>query len=110
MLKLSFNVTAPYRISANFRQSELSAMSHFRPIAEDLKLGRSVTAESFSCVTIYFSDIVGFTSLAAQCTPLQVLNIFLNGLFKSTLLLIYFLFFIHVTNSAIRCYSLFYIR
>ena len=44
----------------------------FRSIVEDLKQGRSAMAESFSSVTICFSDIVGFTSMAAQCTPMQV--------------------------------------
>lgn len=60
-----------------------NCFSFSRPIAEDLKLGRSVTAESFSSVTIYFSDIVGFTSIAAQCTPLQVMDAFFNLLSES---------------------------
>ncbi|KAK2144110.1 hypothetical protein LSH36_785g03085 [Paralvinella palmiformis] len=52
-----------------------------KSVADDLKHGKSIDAESFDIVTIYFSDIPGFTELAAECTPLQVVDI-LNGVYS----------------------------
>uniref|UniRef100_A0A0N5AS03 Guanylate cyclase n=1 Tax=Syphacia muris TaxID=451379 RepID=A0A0N5AS03_9BILA len=49
-------------------------------VADKLKLGQSVEPESYDEVTIFFSDVVAFTSLAAKCTPLQVVTL-LNDLY-----------------------------
>ncbi|KAG7303105.1 hypothetical protein JYU34_013133, partial [Plutella xylostella] len=53
---------------------------HRRSVAEALKRGERVQAESFSCVTVYFSDIVGFTKMAATHTPMEIVDI-LNDLY-----------------------------
>ena len=56
------------------------SLSSFRIVADNLKMGRSVQAETFSQVTIYFSDIVGFTTISAMSTPMEVVDL-LNDLY-----------------------------
>ena len=45
-----------------------------KPIAEQLKQGRSLIAESFEDVTVLFADIVGFTELSARISPRELLE------------------------------------
>uniref|UniRef100_A0A0K0CXW9 guanylate cyclase n=1 Tax=Angiostrongylus cantonensis TaxID=6313 RepID=A0A0K0CXW9_ANGCA len=43
-----------------------------RQIAERLKLGKKVEPESYESVTVFFSDVVGFTTIASKGSPMQV--------------------------------------
>uniref|UniRef100_A0A8C4HRZ6 guanylate cyclase n=1 Tax=Dicentrarchus labrax TaxID=13489 RepID=A0A8C4HRZ6_DICLA len=51
-----------------------------KSVAKQLRQCKHVEAESYEKVTIFFSDIVGFTSISASCTPLQVVEM-LNNLY-----------------------------
>ncbi|EHB10264.1 Guanylate cyclase soluble subunit alpha-3 [Heterocephalus glaber] len=49
-------------------------------VAQQLWQGQVVQAKKFSSVTMLFSDIVGFTAICSQCSPLQVITM-LNALY-----------------------------
>ncbi|XP_077462700.1 atrial natriuretic peptide receptor 2-like isoform X2 [Stigmatopora argus] len=53
-----------------------------KPVADDLRQGRTAEAQTFSNATVYFSDIVGFTQLSGASTPHQVVD-FLNQLYTT---------------------------
>lgn len=52
-----------------------------KPVAECLKQNETVDAEQFEECTILQNDIVGFTRISANCSPLQVTQM-LNILFS----------------------------
>ena len=60
---------AKHREGKNFN---IFMIGYCRQVAHKLKMGLAVEPESFDSVSIFFSDIVGFTTIAAQSEPLEV--------------------------------------
>uniref|UniRef100_A0A8D0CU82 Guanylate cyclase n=1 Tax=Sander lucioperca TaxID=283035 RepID=A0A8D0CU82_SANLU len=52
-----------------------------KSVAQALKTGKPVKPEHFSEVTLYFSDIVGFTTISALSDPIEVVDL-LNDLYS----------------------------
>ncbi|KAJ8283828.1 hypothetical protein COCON_G00026780 [Conger conger] len=73
--------TALYKAERD-RADQLNFMLLPGPVVRSLKETGSVEPELFDEVTIYFSDIVGFTTICQYSTPMEVV-VMLNDIYKN---------------------------
>jgi class 3 adenylate cyclase len=67
---------------ATERRLNLALVDQMFPpkVAAALRAGESVAPEAFDDVTIFFSDVEGFTKMSTACEPIQIVE-FLNELY-----------------------------
>jgi len=80
-----------------------------RSVAEKLKAGSHVEPELFPEASVYFSDIVSFTTLASESSPMQVVTM-LNDLYLmfDTTIAKFNVYKVHLSDNAhlICCYCI----
>lgn len=74
MFRTTKNLFADVSERSNANNAEVDFLHQAFPlhIANILRAGGKVEPESHDCVTIFFSDIVGFTTIASQVEPIKV--------------------------------------
>ncbi len=80
LLMLPRSAQPKHVTSLGLRSMLHSPNTILREVAERLKRGQPVEAEAFEHVTVYFSDIVGYTAMSSQSSPMEVVA-FLNDLY-----------------------------
>jgi len=85
----------PVKASGDISIKLFSLRWFVRSVAVQLMHGETVKAEKYESVSIYFSDICGFTAMSAESSPMQVTTAVLNLLATSRP--------IHCNRNPVRC-------
>lgn len=73
------SITTSQCLTARFSQPKIwqhaihvAVRVSMKQVAAALKEGRRVEPENYECVTIFFSDICGFTKISSELPPAEV--------------------------------------